>query len=181
MGYDAPIVALTAFAEESNVKECMDSGMDMFLAKPIRRPALKQVLKKFATIPEEPEPSLSRNNTEESVPKAKTVDQVRPEPMDRIASGDDENEKAAMDLAAGDKAGAAAQLGEKTEPSPFANANHHPAPHPSTRTDSGESKRSAAAAFRDEHLRRVSSEGVSPMTRPVDASGGEWDEKENRH
>lgn len=55
MGYNAPIVALTAFAEESNVKECMDSGMDMFLSKPIRRPALKQVLKKFATIEEEPE------------------------------------------------------------------------------------------------------------------------------
>jgi osomolarity two-component system sensor histidine kinase SLN1 len=31
MGYSAPIVALTAFAEESNVQECMDSGMDMFL------------------------------------------------------------------------------------------------------------------------------------------------------
>lgn len=55
MGYSAPIVALTAFAEESNVKECMESGMDMFLSKPIRRPALKQVLKKFATIPEEEE------------------------------------------------------------------------------------------------------------------------------
>ncbi|RGP79135.1 osomolarity two-component sensor histidine kinase sln1 [Fusarium longipes] len=55
MGYKSPIVALTAFSEESNVKECIDSGMDEFLAKPIRRPALKQVLKKFATIPEEPE------------------------------------------------------------------------------------------------------------------------------
>lgn len=55
MGYSAPIVALTAFAEESNVRECMESGMDMFLSKPIRRPALKQVLKKFATIPEEEE------------------------------------------------------------------------------------------------------------------------------
>ncbi|KAF4981559.1 hypothetical protein FDECE_17664 [Fusarium decemcellulare] len=55
MGYRSPIVALTAFSEESNVKECIDSGMDEFLAKPIRRPALKQVLKKFATIPEEPE------------------------------------------------------------------------------------------------------------------------------
>jgi osomolarity two-component system sensor histidine kinase SLN1 len=31
MGYSAPIVALTAFAEESNMKECYDSGMDMFL------------------------------------------------------------------------------------------------------------------------------------------------------
>jgi osomolarity two-component system, sensor histidine kinase SLN1 len=55
MGYTSPIVALTAFSEESNVRECINSGMDEFLAKPIRRPALKQVLKKFATIPEEPE------------------------------------------------------------------------------------------------------------------------------
>ena len=55
MGYTSPIVALTAFSEESNVRECMDSGMNEFLSKPIRRPALKQVLKKFATIPEEPE------------------------------------------------------------------------------------------------------------------------------
>ena len=53
MGYSAPIVALTAFAEESNVQECMDSGMDYFLPKPIRRPALKQVLKRYCpTIPE---------------------------------------------------------------------------------------------------------------------------------
>jgi osomolarity two-component system sensor histidine kinase SLN1 len=53
MGYSAPIVALSAFAEESNIKDCIESGMDMFLSKPIRRPALKQVLKKFATIMEE--------------------------------------------------------------------------------------------------------------------------------
>jgi len=57
MGYSAPIVALTAFAEESNIKECMDSGMDFFLSKPIRRPALKQVLNKYClTIPEAQEP-----------------------------------------------------------------------------------------------------------------------------
>lgn len=55
MGYSAPIVALTAFSDESNVKNCMESGMNEFLSKPIRRPALKRVLKKFATIPEEPE------------------------------------------------------------------------------------------------------------------------------
>lgn len=55
MGYTAPIVALTAFSDDSNIKECMESGMDDFLSKPIRRPALKQVLVKFATIPEEPE------------------------------------------------------------------------------------------------------------------------------
>ncbi|KAE8153564.1 hypothetical protein BDV25DRAFT_149091 [Aspergillus avenaceus] len=57
MGYSAPIVALSAFAEDSNVKDCMESGMDMFISKPIRRPVLKQVLNKFATIPEESENS----------------------------------------------------------------------------------------------------------------------------
>ncbi|KAI9761302.1 MAG: hypothetical protein M4579_001092 [Chaenotheca gracillima] len=59
MGFSAPIVALTAFAEESNVQEYfkgLASGMDYFLAKPIRRPALKQVLKTYCTtIPEENE------------------------------------------------------------------------------------------------------------------------------
>lgn len=69
MGYSAPIVALTAFAEESNVKECMESGMDMFLSKPIRRPALKQVLKKFATIPEEEEVSTEKEKGEDKKKK----------------------------------------------------------------------------------------------------------------
>ena len=69
MGYLAPIVALTAFSEESNVKECLDSGMDYFLPKPIRRPALKNVLRKYcATIPEEtdntpPKKSKEREQT----------------------------------------------------------------------------------------------------------------------
>lgn len=31
LGYSGPIVALTAFAEESNIKDCMDSGMNIFL------------------------------------------------------------------------------------------------------------------------------------------------------
>ena len=54
IGFSAPIVALTAFAEESNIKDCYDSGMDFFLPKPIRRPELKKVLKKYCpTIHEE--------------------------------------------------------------------------------------------------------------------------------
>lgn len=32
---------------QSNVKQCMESGMDFFLSKPIRRPALKHVLKTY--------------------------------------------------------------------------------------------------------------------------------------
>jgi osomolarity two-component system, sensor histidine kinase SLN1 len=63
MGFSAPIVALTAFAEESNMKECMESGMDFFLPKPIRRPALKQVLKRFTTIPEEDGDGAVTNGT----------------------------------------------------------------------------------------------------------------------
>lgn len=52
----APIVALTAFAEESNIKDCLESGMNYFLSKPIRRPQLKKVLKEYcAPIPEENE------------------------------------------------------------------------------------------------------------------------------
>ncbi|EHK50841.1 hypothetical protein TRIATDRAFT_158454 [Trichoderma atroviride IMI 206040] len=68
MGYAAPIVALTAFSEESNVKECIESGMDEFLSKPIRRPALKKVLKKFVTIPEEPETTAPTTKEKESNP-----------------------------------------------------------------------------------------------------------------
>lgn len=68
MGYSAPIVALTAFSEESNVKECLESGMNEFLSKPIRRPALKQVLKKFSTIKEEPESESSAKTTPEKTP-----------------------------------------------------------------------------------------------------------------
>lgn len=69
MGYTSPIVALTAFSEESNVRDCINSGMDEFLAKPIRRPQLKQVLKKFATIPEEPETTNAASKTTNAAPK----------------------------------------------------------------------------------------------------------------
>ena len=56
LGFNAPIVALTAFSEESNVRECLSSGMDDFMPKPIKRPQLKAVIKKYcATIPEEPD------------------------------------------------------------------------------------------------------------------------------
>lgn len=67
-GFSAPIVALSAFAEESNVKECIESGMNFFLPKPIRRPALRQVLKRYCpTIPEaaeEADKDAGLNNNE---------------------------------------------------------------------------------------------------------------------
>ncbi|KAK9446876.1 uncharacterized protein V1518DRAFT_422866 [Limtongia smithiae] len=44
LDYKYPIVALTAFADDSNLKECMDAGMNSFLTKPIRRNQLHDIL-----------------------------------------------------------------------------------------------------------------------------------------
>ncbi|KAA8913729.1 hypothetical protein FN846DRAFT_771759 [Sphaerosporella brunnea] len=44
MGYTAPIVALTAFADEVNRDACIQAGMNYFLPKPIDKMDLKQVL-----------------------------------------------------------------------------------------------------------------------------------------
>lgn len=46
IGYDGPIVALTAFTDDSNREACSDAGMQAFLGKPIKRPALKEILAK---------------------------------------------------------------------------------------------------------------------------------------
>lgn len=46
-GFTKPIVALTAFADQSNIDECFGSGMDYFLSKPIKRPLLKKVLSEY--------------------------------------------------------------------------------------------------------------------------------------
>jgi osomolarity two-component system, sensor histidine kinase SLN1 len=48
LGFSAPVVALTAFVDESNREVCMKAGMNAFLGKPIKRPLLKQVLEEFA-------------------------------------------------------------------------------------------------------------------------------------
>ncbi|KAF3939982.1 hypothetical protein ABW19_dt0200910 [Dactylella cylindrospora] len=47
MGYTSAICALTAFAEQSNVKECFDAGMDYFLAKPIKKNELRKALQRY--------------------------------------------------------------------------------------------------------------------------------------
>ncbi|KAK6460321.1 histidine kinase osmosensor osmolarity two-component system protein SLN1, partial [Scheffersomyces coipomensis] len=48
--YEKPIIALTAFADESNVKECLSSGMSGFLSKPIRRTNLRKIIIEFSPI-----------------------------------------------------------------------------------------------------------------------------------
>ncbi|KAK7203536.1 hypothetical protein BZA70DRAFT_67131 [Myxozyma melibiosi] len=47
LGYEYPIVALTAFADDSNVKECMDAGMNNFITKPIKRDELRSMLDEY--------------------------------------------------------------------------------------------------------------------------------------
>lgn len=65
LGYTAPIVALTAFAEDSNIKECQGAGMNSFLAKPIKRIELRKLLKQY--ISKEVEKEKAENETEGDV------------------------------------------------------------------------------------------------------------------
>ncbi|TID26297.1 hypothetical protein E2P81_ATG00772 [Venturia nashicola] len=44
-GYKGPIIALSAYSDEANVKSCHEAGMDDFVSKPIQLPRLKLVLK----------------------------------------------------------------------------------------------------------------------------------------
>jgi len=54
-GFKRPIVALSAYSDESNIKDCLDSGMDNFVSKPIQLANLRLVLKTFC--PQENTPS----------------------------------------------------------------------------------------------------------------------------
>lgn len=46
--FKKPIIALTAFADESNVKECLNCGMSGFLSKPIKRANLRKIVTEFS-------------------------------------------------------------------------------------------------------------------------------------
>jgi osomolarity two-component system sensor histidine kinase SLN1 len=49
--------------QEKNVHDCLNSGMDFFLSKPIRRPALKHVLETYyPTINSKDDESTSTTN-----------------------------------------------------------------------------------------------------------------------
>lgn len=46
-GFSNPIVALSAYSDDTNVKGCKDAGMNDFVSKPIQIPRLRMVLKTF--------------------------------------------------------------------------------------------------------------------------------------
>ncbi|AET39103.1 histidine kinase Ecym_4020 [Eremothecium cymbalariae DBVPG len=50
LNYTYPIVALTAFADDSNIKVCLESGMDGFLSKPIKREKLRKILLEYCPV-----------------------------------------------------------------------------------------------------------------------------------
>jgi two-component system sensor histidine kinase/response regulator len=50
-GVHIPIIAMTAHAMKGDEERCLASGMDGYLAKPIRAPLLLDLLKKFSQLP----------------------------------------------------------------------------------------------------------------------------------
>ena len=59
-GYQVPIVALSAFSDESNVRQCLRVGMNDFIEKPLKRRTLKAILKRFAPILDEDDLAAAR-------------------------------------------------------------------------------------------------------------------------
>lgn len=54
MNVSIPIVAVSAFAGDENVEQCIAAGMSLFLAKPLRRPHLHKVLLTLNELPTMP-------------------------------------------------------------------------------------------------------------------------------
>ncbi|KAF8540662.1 hypothetical protein BDD12DRAFT_880021 [Trichophaea hybrida] len=79
LGYSAPIVALTAFADEGNKNECLRAGMNYFLPKPIDKKCLRQVLRTcmgydggtpLSMTPGLPTPPTTKTPSSETTPEA---------------------------------------------------------------------------------------------------------------
>lgn len=120
MGYDAPIVALTAFADEINRKECIESGMSDFMAKPIRRPALKHVLKTYC-----PPPAIQEVDDEGGSASSPKIAQSE-------MKGDDKKDKGEAVALPSTPASASASTTTAVESSPLLSPGSEAAPPLST-------------------------------------------------
>jgi osomolarity two-component system, sensor histidine kinase SLN1 len=47
LGFSRPIIALSAYSDDANVRDCHISGMDDFISKPIQFARLRLVLEEF--------------------------------------------------------------------------------------------------------------------------------------
>ena len=75
-GAHTPIVALTALSVTGQRERCLAAGMDDFIAKPVRLPALAAVLERHARVPRQPGQSVAA----EPPPAALDVNAARPLP-----------------------------------------------------------------------------------------------------
>jgi osomolarity two-component system, sensor histidine kinase SLN1 len=67
-GFKRPIVALSAYSDDTNVRSCHESGMDDFISKPIQMARLKLVLKTFCPNEEPSSASASAPGTPSAIP-----------------------------------------------------------------------------------------------------------------
>jgi CheY-like chemotaxis protein len=85
IGCNTPIVAVGFFFSETEIQQCRDAGMEYYLSKPVRRPALRQILNDLTAVPDEkpPDSETATAYQQEDVDEAwVTAYQSYPEALD---------------------------------------------------------------------------------------------------
>ncbi|MEM6573880.1 MAG: response regulator, partial [Pseudomonadota bacterium] len=73
-----PILAMTANAMAGDRQKCLDAGMDDYMAKPLNRQLLEQMLKRWLTEPAAPQLDPEEDTVPASVPAAEQADEDLP-------------------------------------------------------------------------------------------------------
>jgi YesN/AraC family two-component response regulator len=70
LGYNYPILGLSSYSENHNIKECMEAGMNTFIPKPIDKEKLRKAVKVFVP------PTIKESDEENAAsPSSPTVEQ----------------------------------------------------------------------------------------------------------